>query len=264
MIYEFNHVGIFVRDLEAALTFYTELLGGEVVSRAFIPSSSTDCVYLQLASGLIELLGPHDPGPNTVFGLNHIGFMSDDLDTDYARITNAGHPPLVAPKVAGSGRGRLAFLADPNGVRVELLQRDEEFRRPEPVAGPVRAIDHVSVAADNLDAARTFYGRHLGLDPFPTRITTDGHTLERFGLGPDVVGLRHPGTSARTGSSEVGPIRHIALRVDDVDETTQALRAAGTAVAPGSPRLAETGSGRAATLIGPDGVTVELLDQTNH
>src|SRR3954467_6994039 len=99
-------------------------------------SSRVDRVHLQLATGLLELLHHEEPDAQATYGLNHIGFMTDDLDRDYARLIALGYCELSAPRVAGSGQGRLAFLSDPNGVRVELLQRSEEFRLPPITAGP--------------------------------------------------------------------------------------------------------------------------------
>ena len=115
VIYELNHVGGRIRNLDASLAFYTETIGAEVVDQLYMPGPSVDRVHVQLATGLVELLHNRDVDPDAAYGLNHVGFMTDDLDGDYARLIGAGYAELSAPKVAGSGQGRLAFLADPNG-----------------------------------------------------------------------------------------------------------------------------------------------------
>lgn len=162
MIYELNHVGLFVRDLDASLAFYVGLLGGRVADRAIIPATATDCVYVQVGTGLVELLRSPAPPPDLRFGLNHTGFMSDDLDGDYQRLAAAGCPFDVPPRAAGTGRGRVAFLSDPHGARTELLQRREEFRGPAVPGAPVARLDHVGVYASDL-AAAAFYGGQLAL-----------------------------------------------------------------------------------------------------
>jgi catechol 2,3-dioxygenase-like lactoylglutathione lyase family enzyme len=179
MIYELNHVGGRVQDLEASLGFYGGL-GAEVVDRLFMSGSRVNRVHIQLATGLVELLHHEQPDPEATYGLNHVGFMTDDLDGDYARLMVLGYDELSSPRVAGSGQGRLAFLSDPNGVRVELLQRSEEFRVPPITSGPVQALSYVGVAAPDVDAAVEFYGTHLGM----SRVADD-----TFRLGADAVKL---------------------------------------------------------------------------
>ncbi|MGZ0145862.1 VOC family protein [Kribbella sp. WER1] len=179
MIYELNHVGGRVQDLEASLAFYGGL-GAEVVDRLFMAGSRVHRVHIQLATGLVELLHHEEADAEATYGLNHVGFMTDDLDGDYARLIALGYGELSSPRVAGSGQGRLAFLADPNGVRVELLQRTEEFRVPPITTGPVQALSYVGVAAPDAEAAVEFYGTHLGME----QVADD-----TFRLGPDAIKL---------------------------------------------------------------------------
>jgi catechol 2,3-dioxygenase-like lactoylglutathione lyase family enzyme len=195
VIYELNHVGGRVRDLDASLAFYTGL-GAEVVDRLFMPTSRTHRVHIQLATGLVELLHPEDADPDATYGLNHIGFMTDDLDVDYTRLTDLGYAELSTPRPASSGQGRLAFLSDPNGVRVELLQRSEDFRIPPITSGPIRHLSFIALAAPDLDAAIEFYGTHLGMQPV---LSTDAPT---FRIGNDAVKLV---------TSATNPINHLGL-----------------------------------------------------
>ncbi|MEQ7126225.1 VOC family protein [Actinopolymorpha sp. B11F2] len=254
MIYELNHVGVRIRDLDESLAFWVGILGAKVVSEAFIPSSRTDCVYLQIADGMVELLRPAEPPPGTTFGLDHIAFMTDDLDGEHQRVVAAGAPSLLDPKVAGTGRGRLAFVSDPSGVRVELLQREEDFRVA-PIEGFVRSLDHYSVAADDLDASIAFYGGQLGLRPVTTLSDGAGGTDAYLHLRDDAVELHHPATPAD------GPrIRHVGLRVDDVEAATDRLRTHGVPIA-AEPAPDGHGSGRVAEVHDPDGVPVVLLDR---
>ena len=58
MIYEVNHYGIVIRNLDTTLAFYRDVLGAKEVSRRIIPSSQTDVVYLQITGGMIESSAP--------------------------------------------------------------------------------------------------------------------------------------------------------------------------------------------------------------
>jgi len=202
VIYELNHVGGPVRDLDASLAFYSGI-GAEVVDRLFMDGPRTHRVHIQLATGLVELLHNENADPEATYGLNHVGFMTDDLDGDYARLIGAGYGELTPPRVAGSGQGRLAFLADPNGVRVELLQRSEEFRVPPITSGTVRHLSFVALSAPDLDAAVEFYGEHLGM----TRVPTDEPDVARFRIGADSVKLCQSAPPANT------PVNHLGLAV---------------------------------------------------
>ena len=113
-------------------------------------------IYLLIGGGLIELLHRAEPGPDEKFGITHIAFMSDDLDADYARLTGARLQGPRGAKVAGSGVGRLAFLGDPNGARVELIQRDVKMRDNRQACDRP-SFDHYSVLANDLDGALKFY-----------------------------------------------------------------------------------------------------------
>jgi catechol 2,3-dioxygenase-like lactoylglutathione lyase family enzyme len=202
MIYELNHVGGRVRDLEASLSYYGDL-GAEVVDRLFMANSRVNRVHVQLATGLVELLHHEEPDPQATYGLNHVGFMTDDLDGDYARLIALGYGEISSPRVAGSGQGRLAFLSDPNGVRVELLQRSEEFRVPPITSGSLRGLSYVALAAPDLDAAAEFYGTHLGME----RVADD-----TFRLGADAVKLVPSGTTT---------IDHLGLATTSADANAQ-------------------------------------------
>ncbi|HET7724459.1 MAG TPA: VOC family protein [Propionibacteriaceae bacterium] len=257
MINELNHVGIVVRDLDASLAFYQRAFGAVIVFQRIIPASQTDVVYLQMAGGMIELLHPRNPGPDERYGTTHIAFMSDNLDTDYERLVSQGARELVAPRVAGTGVGRLAFVSDPHGARVELLQRELAMRST-PVEHPhVAAFDHYSVIADDLEAARAFYGDQLGMVTLTTMtVPATGITVDYLHWDYDVLELLH----RPTPSSD--PIfAHIALRVTDLEALLADLAELGIRPESGTPGTDETGHGRSATVVDPDGVQIELLDR---
>jgi len=207
VIYELNHVGGRVRDLDASLAFYAGI-GAEVVDRLFMTSSRVNRVHVQLATGLVELLHNEVPDPEAGYGLNHVGFMTDDLDADYARLIGLGYVELSAPRIASSGQGRLAFLADPNGVRIELLQRSEDFRVPPITSGPVRRLSYIALAAPDLEAAIEFYGTHLGME----RVPSDDSPC--FRIGPDAIKLCQSPPPAPT------PINHLGLATTDARPDT--------------------------------------------
>lgn len=257
MIYELNHFGIVVKDLKKSLAFYHDALGARTVFEGLIRSSMTDVVYLQIAGGMVELLHRADPGPDEQFGITHIAFMSDDLDADYARLIEAGHQGLVAPKTAGTGVGRLAFLSDPNGARVELIQRDVKMREGIIDHPIVKSFDHYSVVANDLDGAMNFYQALMGMKTLKMmEVPARELTMAYLHYDYDVLELLHRPTPS------TGPIfGHFALRVDDVAQSLQQLAAMNVPVDPTTPKRAGTGIGNIGLISDPDGVKIELVDR---
>ena len=259
MIYELNHYGIVIKNLEKSLAFYQGVLGAKEVYRGFIPPTKTDVVYLLITGGMIELLHRADPPPDEKFGITHIAFMSNDLDADYDRVVAAGYKGLVKPKVAGSGVGRLAFVEDPNGARVELIQRDVAMR-DHPVVHPIiKSFDHYSLIANDLDAALKFYCDTLGMKALKKmEVPATKLDMRYLHYDYDVLELLHrppPSTDPMYG--------HYALRVDNVEEALKAFAAKGVPTEPGFPKTAGTGIGRIGMVRDPDGVKVELVDRAD-
>jgi len=259
MIYELNHFGIVIRDLGKSLEFYENVLGAKKVFEGFIKDSGTDVVYLQIAGGLIELLHRRDAAEEEVFGITHIAFLSNDLDADYQKLIEAGYEGLVAPKIAGTGVGRLAFLSDPNGARVELLERDVKMRI-DPVDHPViKSFDHYSLIANDQDGALAFYRDFLGMKELTTlSVAASDLTINYLNYDYDVLELLH-----RPTPSKDPLFGHIALRVDNVDEALAAFAVQNVPAEAGTPKAAGTGMGRIGVIHDPDGVKIELVDRAD-
>jgi catechol 2,3-dioxygenase-like lactoylglutathione lyase family enzyme len=117
------NVRYMVSDVDEAITFYTKLLGFELLSNA-APA------FADVRRGNLRLLlaGPTSsagrpmpdgtkPGPG---GWNRIHFIVDDIDTDVARLRAAG-ANFRNDIIEGPG-GRQILLQDPSGNVVELFQ----------------------------------------------------------------------------------------------------------------------------------------------
>ncbi|WP_211880883.1 VOC family protein [Pseudarthrobacter albicanus] len=253
MIYELNHFGIFVQDIEASLDFYRKL-DTKIVFHHTIEGPQVQVVYLQLAGGMIELIFNPRPREGTQFGIDHLAFMTDDLEGDYQRLIDAGCAADEAPKRAGTGNGTLAFLRRPDGGRLELLERDVDFRVPEPAGGLVQGFDHYAYRVDDLDEAEEFFAKTIGMAPLQDMPTAGAKATRSFyNFGYDVLGLRSTG-------EDTDRFPHFALRVDDVDQALEVLAERGVeSIAPSAP--SKSGIGRNAFLTDPDGVRIELLDR---
>ena len=118
------HTCMRVRDIDASLRFY-EALGFE--RRGKLDFGSAYNIYMGVPGDgdTLELTvnsdqdEPYDLGN----GYGHIALTVDDLDGLLAGLDQQGIEPEKAPYAPGgrSEVGRIAFVADPDGYRVELI-----------------------------------------------------------------------------------------------------------------------------------------------
>ena len=130
--YRLQYTGIRVRDMDASLRFYTEVLGMRVVDkRERTPPTEGEVVTLKSPDG-DQLLELNWYVEGSRFGLpyvngeelDHLGFEVDDLDKAVAELASKGVEVVIRPGEIGGWYGwREAFVKDPNGIWVELLQR---------------------------------------------------------------------------------------------------------------------------------------------
>jgi catechol 2,3-dioxygenase-like lactoylglutathione lyase family enzyme len=118
---QYASVRYLVDDVDAAVAFYTEILGFTVLSRPAPP-------FAEVVRGPLRLMlsGPQTSGARAtpeelaVPGRNRIHVVVGDLDAELARLQAAGVEPL-GDVVAGPG-GRQFLVADPAGNPVEVFE----------------------------------------------------------------------------------------------------------------------------------------------
>jgi catechol 2,3-dioxygenase-like lactoylglutathione lyase family enzyme len=124
----FFHVAVKTADLDASEAFYRAHFGGEVVDRGDAAdgdgATAVNHVVLDVADKLVY---PFDEAPYEAAGLVedipegflHYGFVVSDIDDAYDELTDSGVEFVMEPTTFGDLR--IAFLTDPDGVRVELI-----------------------------------------------------------------------------------------------------------------------------------------------
>ena len=142
-IQHLSHIGLCVADLEAALPFYTRGLGFREVHRLSVsgphaeqllglPDLQLEVVYLERDDTCIELLHYPSPGhtgepsarPMNARGLTHVSLRTDDLDADIAALRGLGGSVLEETRIENPAfSARCIFVTDPDGTRIELVER---------------------------------------------------------------------------------------------------------------------------------------------
>ena len=177
-------VEIGVSDHERARSFYFDLLG--------LPQSDIELVEVSLDGDRRQ----HPPQR----GLAHAGWVVESVDREAERLRTGGVRFAIEPR-DGKAIDRVAFVCDPDGTQVELVQGHRHYGRviSEELASAERgrprtppALDHVAIEAASIDQTLAFYGERFGVRPIgetylggPTEclatfLDTGGVTLEIF------------------------------------------------------------------------------------
>jgi lactoylglutathione lyase len=131
MQFRMIYTGIRVKDIEESIRFYTEILGMQVIE-PLQPASPTNGRVVTLRSAdSAQVLELNWYGPGSKFGtpyangedLDHLAFECTDLAQAVRELERHGVEVVVRPKEIGADVGwNEAFVKDPNGIWVELLQ----------------------------------------------------------------------------------------------------------------------------------------------
>ena len=121
----FGHVAFRVPDLERSIAWYKAAFGAREIFRANRDDGATQLVYLEFAPGqCIELFpdGQHPiVEPEAPIGYAHFCLVVDDLAAMLAHLAARSVAPAAPPRAGRAGQ-RLAFIADPDGNRIELME----------------------------------------------------------------------------------------------------------------------------------------------
>jgi lactoylglutathione lyase len=121
------HTMIRVLDEARSLSFYQKAFGLKVADRLDFPEFTL--VYLANAETPFEVeltINKDRKEPYALGdGYGHVAFSVDDLDAEHARFAAAGLSPrkIVEFKREGDLIARFFFIEDPDGYKIEVLQR---------------------------------------------------------------------------------------------------------------------------------------------
>jgi len=131
MLKKIDHIGIAVRSIEEARTFYEEVLGLVCEGTEKVTSQKVRTAFFSVGEVHIELLEPTAPeSPIAVFlekrgeGIHHIAYATDGIDAQLARAADAGCRLINETPVEGAGGKRVAFLhpKSTHGVLTEFCE----------------------------------------------------------------------------------------------------------------------------------------------
>jgi len=121
---ELIHTCYRIGEIDRSVAFY-EALGFEEVGRMPIRDEAIN-VFMGLPGDGARLELTYNHGVDAYelgTGYNHIAITAEDLDTTLERLAEQGIEPEKPPYRVREGGSRLAFVRDPDGYRIELIER---------------------------------------------------------------------------------------------------------------------------------------------
>jgi lactoylglutathione lyase len=119
---------IYVSDIERSERFYTEIIGLKVQSRTEIPDVHEIVLAADQGGGRLQLAERYNDGQaiDHGFALWKIYMNVDDCDEVHQRAVDAGFTSTMAPQRLDRWPVTVAFILDPDGYSIELVQRHDD------------------------------------------------------------------------------------------------------------------------------------------
>ena len=125
------HMMVRVVDEARSVDFYTRALGLSVANRYDFDGFTL--IYMSGAESPLELELTVNQGRKDAYnlgdGYGHMAFTVADLDAERTRLIEAGLNPGDIKQMEREGEkfGRFFFITDPDGYKIEVLERSGRF-----------------------------------------------------------------------------------------------------------------------------------------
>ncbi len=117
-----NHFGIYVKDFDASMNFYTKTMGFHQAFLVKDKDGKPILAYLQINRDTFVEIAPATA--ERPVGINHVGIWADDLNRTVSVLRERG--VKMADPRTGSTNAPLTNMFDPDGLRLELLEYPAE------------------------------------------------------------------------------------------------------------------------------------------
>jgi lactoylglutathione lyase len=125
------HMMVRVLDEARSVDFYRKAFGLEISQRVDFPDFTL--IYMQGAQSPFEVELTVNKGRTEPYnlgdGYGHVAFVVDNLEAERERILAAGLAPKDIKQMTHDGKpfGKFFFIEDPDGYKIEVLERGGRF-----------------------------------------------------------------------------------------------------------------------------------------
>ena len=120
----FGHVAFKVADTERSVRWYADAFGAKKIYHAEAKGDRPELMFLEFATGqFVELFSGGKnlfPSPPDPIGYLHFCLLVDDLEQALDHLAKMNVKPQR--KFIGCAEQRIAFITDPDGNSIELMQ----------------------------------------------------------------------------------------------------------------------------------------------
>ena len=120
------HTMIRVKDIDKSLRFYTEVMGLKQVKTMELPVATLYFLTDEVGCCTIELTYNHElPEGGYTMGtyFGHLAFETDNMDAFTKKLAASGLDYKRPPFYIKPEGPRIAFLDDPDGFAIEIIER---------------------------------------------------------------------------------------------------------------------------------------------
>jgi len=127
MFKRIDHIEIVPSDFERAINFYTGILDFKIQTRWKVDRPPLEEIaFIELGGSVIELFSVNNPAPVSTeqwqVGCRKFALEVEDVDRAIEYLRTKGVKISQEPVTAGTLR--LAGIKDPDGLTIELMQRE--------------------------------------------------------------------------------------------------------------------------------------------
>jgi lactoylglutathione lyase len=119
------HTSITVKNMDESVKFYRDIMGMELLRRREIPENKAEVAFLRDHDGgdTLELTWWKEKTDWTSGDeLDHLAFSVPNMDEAMAKFKKAGVKVTKEPYSLRGATNRIAFIEDPNGIWLELVE----------------------------------------------------------------------------------------------------------------------------------------------
>ena len=126
------HMMVRVKEEARSVDFYRKAFGLEISERVDFPDFTL--IYMKGVQSPFEVELTVNKGRAEPYslgdGYGHMAFVVDDLGAEHSRMKSAGLAPKDIKQMAHDGKpfGTFFFIEDPDGYKIEVLQRGGRFQ----------------------------------------------------------------------------------------------------------------------------------------